>query len=304
MKESGVRENPSILARFDSLRTVGQSLFISESMQGGITKDHIQQAREFLSKGARETNPTVMASYWGHVIIAAELGKRVAQSLNRQAGIVNPLETEFLLWLHDLGRLVIPGAYLRNDFFGNRLLADVGIPLSVRKKFPSVGKLLTTADGINFTENQLAFEEPLNKDQQQMANLYFSSLSPTQRIVNLADNLGKGGPLGIFNLQQFIHYLKTQEDRYPDQESPWASVHWATTDNRRKKGAVLQAYVVEQTLHWVEKMGVNFEEIRSGLVNYGPRFVVIARHGELHNPTQIVYNRDSEMAEEDIIHLD
>lgn len=42
-------------------------------------------------------------------------------------------------------------------------------------------------------------------------------------------------------------------------------------------------------------MGVDVTKILDGLKDYGPKFVLIVRHGELDNPTNIVYNRDSVM---------
>lgn len=40
-----------------------------------------------MAKGAKETNPQVRVSYWEHITIAPELGKRIAEETNgKQAG--------------------------------------------------------------------------------------------------------------------------------------------------------------------------------------------------------------------------
>lgn len=304
IERTRILEEPVALLRFKKLKSLGKRIFDWDRIKGGvISQERIYQAQNFLSIGAQETNPPVLAIYWEHVMTAVDLGKRIAQRVTEQGGEINPLEVEFLLWIHDIGRLALPVAFYRNDLVGNRLLTDIGVPRRVTANLPSLGKLLEAADKMNLTNKQITFEKALIPKQKKLAESYFVSLSSIQRIINLADNLGKGGTRGILDIPSFIEYFKVQEKRYVDQDTAWPSIHWATYKDRRKKGAVLQVYVIERTIQWLESMGVDFEEIRNGLLDHRPKFVVIARHGELHNPHNLVYNRDTVMKLADIIHI-
>jgi len=292
-----VVEAPDAIERYNKLKALGESLIgVSETLRRGIVaEEDVARAREFLAKGARETNPPVWANYWEHILIAPELGRRIATAVQRAGLAINPLEIEFMLWLHDIGRLVTPAEYLRNDLIGDRLLRGCGVTNRLLKNSPPIAELMAVAERLKFS-----FQEQLTSEQEKEAQKYFDSLSPAQRITNYADNFGKRGPNGLFNLNVFVTYLTLQEGRY-DQESQWASVKWAIP--RRQAGAVLQAHVIGKTLDWFQEIGVDLKDIQNELKDYGPKIVVIARHGELNNPTGIVYNRDSVMQEEDIIHL-
>lgn len=295
-----VVENPVVVERYDKLKALGKRLFTGIEINDpiGIVPAHVELARKFMTEGAKIANPEVWASYWEHVIIAPELGKRIAQKLLPTNSGINPAEVEFLLWLHDIGRLVSPAAYLRNDLIGDRLLKEAGLPRETIAELPDIGKLMVKADELELTEDQSFFKEDFNPDQKKLAQEYFDSLTPVQRIVNLADNLGKRQDGEIFDVEKLILYLKNQEGRY-DLESHWASIHWAIP--RRRAGAVLQAYTIQKTAEWLKNSGVDINEILGKLKDYGPKFVLIARHGELDNPTNIVYNRDAIMQEP--IHL-
>lgn len=300
--ETRVKESPLAIARYETLKKLGKEVFAPEFAQDPVVSEqHVARAKEFLSSAAKETKPQVWASYWEHILIAPELGKRLAEKARDRGVEVNPHEVEFSLLLHDVGRYITPGAYLRNDLIGDRLLKEMGVPVAVVKNLPSVGEMITRGEELDLTDGQLVFEEPLTSEQEEMMDGYFASMNPTERIICLSDNLGKRDPNGLFSYETFISYLKGQEGRYLDRESPWASIHWATKDKRRQKSAVYDAYIIERTLKWLFENGVDYEEIRKGLLDFGPKFVVVARHGELNNPTNIVYNRDSAMSE--VIHL-
>jgi len=297
-----IKEDPKAVERYNTLKSLGKEILGSSDTirTGSITDKDVERAKTLLAKSATETQPPVFSTYWEHIFVAPELGKKIAHQAVQNGLSINPLEIEFLLYLHDIGRFVTPGAYIRNDFMGDRLLHEVGVPKSVRDNLPPIGKLLVAAEELNFSEDQLTFQRGLDPEQMIQANKYFESLSPTQRIIDFADNLGKRGPNGLFDLQSFMSYLKSEESRY-DQTSDWSSVHWAIP--RRQAGAVLQACVTEKTVKWLEDLGVDLNLIRNSLLNYGPKFVVVVRHGELENPRGIVYNRDSVMEEKDIVHV-
>lgn len=159
---------------------------------------------------------------------------------------------------------------------------------------------MDSASRLGLSEEQLKFNSNLLETQKKIADEYFDTLSPLQRIANLSDNFGKRINGHLFDSNSFLDYLKSQEGRY-SQESLWPSVKWA--EKWRRDGAVLQDYTIEKTIDWLAGLGVNIDDVLAGLADYGPKFVVVSRHGELYNPKNIVYGRDSEMKPEDIIHL-
>jgi broad specificity phosphatase PhoE len=293
-----MEENLDAASQYKKLETLGKKLFAGQKLtQETIGKEQVELAEKFLSQGAKETNPEVLASYWEHVLLSPELGKRIAEKMGSEPA-VNPNAVEFLLFLHDIGRLLSPSEYFRNDLIGDRLLLATGLSKDLIADLPPLGRISVLADEEEFTNEQLNFSESLTKDQEETIQKYFLSLTPTQRIINLADNLGKRNGNGIFNLAAFEEYLKTQEKRY-EHESRWACVHWAIA--RRRGAALLQYYLVKKTIDWLESLGVEIGKILESLKDYGPKFVLIIRHGELENPKNVAYNRDSVMNES--IHL-
>lgn len=263
-------------------------------------------AREFMARGARETNPPVWASYWEHILIAPELGRRIADQASKHGVSVDPVRVEQALWLHDAS-VMMTSAYNRKDHVGDRLLTEMGLkPLT--EALSSTHKLMAASEELKLTDAQIKLDAPLDEQQETVVDKYLASLTPTQRITNLGDNLGKRDGNGLFTLEAFRQYLKTQERRY-DQTSPWPSTNWAISSPaagappRRPDGAVLQYYTVKKTIEWLQNSGVDVEAIMTGLADYGPKFVVVVRHGELANPKGIVYNRDAVMRTADIIHL-
>jgi len=293
-----IKEDPNIIAKYEKLEAIGKKIFAEQKLDPKtISKTQVELAKEFLIKGAQGTNPEVLASYWKHILLSPELGKRISQQFKDEPS-VNPYAIEFLLFLHDIGRLVTPSAYFKNDLIGDRLLLSIGLPKELIDDLPPLGRISVLADELEFTDEQLEFSKPLTKAQEKIIKNYFTSLTPTQRIINLADNLGKRNSNGIFSVESFKEYLKTQEKRYAD-KSDWACVHWAII--RRKGAALLQYHLIEMTIAWLNKLDINVNKILGELKNYGPKFILIVRHGELDNPTNSVYNRDSIMSKP--IHL-
>jgi broad specificity phosphatase PhoE len=279
--------------KYEKLETLGKKIFAGQKLtQETITKNHVELAKKFLIDGASEINPQVLPAFWEHILLSPNLGKRIAEKLASTQKSVNPNAIEFLLYLHDIGRLIIPSAYFRNDLIGDRLLLAVGLEKELIDNLPPLGRISVLADEEEFNDEELNFEKPLSTEQKKTVQKYFDSLSPTQRIINLADNLGKRDNNGIFNLASFENYLKTQEKRYSE-DSHWACIHWAI--QRRRGAALFQYHLVKKTYDWLGKLNIKVDKILHELKNYGPKFVLIIRHGELENPTNLAYNRDSVM---------
>lgn len=303
-----VVESPEVVLQYEKLKKLGMAIFaqVKTVETGKVDDSDVDLGKKFLQEAAKVISPSVWASFWEHTILAPEMGKRVAQEACRVGIDVDPKITQMGLWLHDVS-IMLTTAYNRKDFIGDSLLKKIGIPNEVLSALTSTHKLMVAAEQLNLTDDQSTLRAPLTNDQQGVVDAYFDSLSPTQRITNLADNLGKRTADGLFTMEAFRKYLTTQEKRY-DQHSPWPSTHFAIRSSspgkspRRPDGAVLQFYTVQKTVEWLEKSGVDLNAIFHELADYGPRFVLVARHGELNNPSNIVYNRDTVMGEE-IIHL-
>lgn len=298
-QERGIREDPEAVERYKAIKGLG-SFFEGAFQQAEVTRSKAGVGKVFLQKAARVTNPPVWASYWDHVLLAPEIGRMVAKAARDHEVKINPDQLEFLLWTHDLARMVLPGSYLKNDLLTTRLLLEAGVPKRILSETDSLANLMDSAYRMGLDPDQYRWRKPLTNAQQGLADHYFEAKTPTQRIYNLADNLGKRGPQGLFSLASFIGYLKSQEGRYGT-TSQWPSVKWAI--QRREQGAFLQGMTVEKTVDWLSQNGVNFDQIREQLLDYGAKFILVLRHGELNNPNSIVYNRDSVMRPDDIIHL-
>lgn len=286
-----IREDPAAVKRYMLLKGLGKKMFADSHVvrTGEINEDDILGARRFLAEAITATNPPVWASWFEHVFISQELGRRIGDPM-----------TQFSLLLHETGRLVSSAAYLRNDFINRRLLTEFGIPKEIINEFFPIERFLQVSGELELSDEQLTWKEGLTDGQKAKAVVFFESLTDRQRITNLADNLGKRNEKGLFDIQGFFQYLQTQEQRYKG-ESPWPSENWSIP--RRPGSAILQAFIVEKTLEWLQNKGVDVEKALRELEDYGPKFVIVARHGELDNPKDILYNRDSAMRPEDIIHL-
>lgn len=311
---------------YGKLVQTGRKLLEGSSVvgEGKVDEKSVALAREIVTRGIRETNPAAWATYFEHCLIAPELERRIFTEVEKAGALdklsdasgndFNQNEANFLIWLHDLS-VMVSISYSRKDFIGDRLLLEMGIPKEMISHLPSTRKLMKTAekmkiDGTKIKEavGEKPWEEIFTEEQLEIAEVYFASMSPGQRIINLADNLGKRGKNGIFSYQEFVEYLKSQEARYVSRETGWASTDWSTKlggveTSRRVAGSFLQAYIVDKTIKWMGEIGVDVDRILQGMKDYGPKFIIVARHGEVDNPNNIVYNLDEAMKFEDIIHI-
>ncbi len=286
------QETKKVVSESPRLEVMGR---LTEEYRGRLSTP--ADARRFLGEAGRRLQPPIQvgAGWWEHTLIAAELGRRI-----------DP-DAELALVMHDSGRLVNP-AYLRNDFLGERLMERLGLGYLI-SQLASLRKLLNRGGALSINKKQLGLfhqgvpvEQILTEPQLVIAEDYFRGLTPIQRITNLADNLGKRTAEGkLFSLSEFLDYLRSQETRY-GQKSVWSSEDWSVP--RRQPAAVLQYYVVEKTAAWLQQeRGINVEKIIAGLEDYGPKFIVLGRHGRVKNKRGIVYNRDRDMKPEDVVVL-
>jgi len=319
-------EKEDAVLRYGKLVRIGREILDGSGIarDGRVDEERADLAKKILIEGIRETNPTAWAAYFEHCLIAPELERRIFTEIDK-VGVLDRLkdasgqdfnknEAIFLTWLHDLS-ILVSVSYSRKEFIGDRLLLEMGISKEVQKDLPSTRRLMETAekmkiDGTRIKEvvGEKSWEEIFTEEQLRIADAYFASMNPMQRVINLADNLGKRGKEGVFNYQEFVEYLKSQETRYTPKKTGWVSTDWTTElggpeTSKRVAGSFLQAYVVDKSISWLREMGIEVNGILEGMRDYGPKFIIIVRHGELENPKNIVYNLDQAMDPKDIIHI-
>lgn len=286
------------IEKYEAIKNLGKQIFTKSNVvqTGEITQADIEIAKQFLAKAITATNPEVFSLFFEHIFIAPELGSRIAKEIGSRVKGIEVREIEFLLWLHDVGRLVDPGGFLRNDIICDNLLTSFGLPKSLIQKLPNVRTFLQVGRMLELSEKQIEGKENLTADQEKIIADYFVLLTPTQKIVFMADNFGKRDEnASLFNLERFLHYVRTQEKRYGNDE------RWIL--ERRSAGAILTISIVKKTIDWFEEIGIDFKQVLNDLKDYGPKFVLLVRHGDPDNPRNIVYNLDEVMKKEDIIHI-
>lgn len=266
------------IEKYETIKKLGEKLFAQSNVAktGKVIQHDIEVAKQLLIKAISALNSEVMASYFEHIIIAPELGRRIAKELEVRSSEleINKDEIEFLLWLHEIGRLVDASAYLTDELIDLRLLTDFGIPKRITETLLPLDEFKKAAISHNTVSS------------------FFTKLTPAQRIVNLADNFGKRDEKGrLFNLKSLFTYLKSERSRYG------ANPNW------KPEYDLLQEETVEKTMVWLAELGVDLDAVLKELHDYGPKFVIVARHGELDNPKNIVYNLDQVMDPADIIHI-
>lgn len=299
------QEDGSVVSRYEILKAIGVKKFFDSHIVKTKKVDlgDLALARDFVQEGITAVNPPVFATFFEHLIIAPDLGKRIVKSLNGKIKDLAENEIEFLLWLHDLGRLVNPAEFFRNDLVNDRLLSESGIHKDLIQKLPPLRTMLQIGKMLDCTPQQLGGSEALRVNQEKILSDYFDLLTPAQRVVFLADNLGKRDENGnLFDLQKFLQYLRSYQNNYPE-SSQWPSVDWAM--ERLPAGIIVSRAIVERTVSWLELLGVDLNKILFALQNYGPKFVIVGRHGDFLNPSGLIYNTDRVMRKyrKDIIHL-
>ncbi|OGK24583.1 hypothetical protein A3D76_00455 [Candidatus Roizmanbacteria bacterium RIFCSPHIGHO2_02_FULL_37_9b] len=286
------------IGRYEIVKGLGKKVFGESHIKLTKTVDQsdIDITMDFWKKVIVMTYPPVHATLFEHTLfMAPEAAQRLAHTLK-----LDELLARFITLHHETGRLVDPGEFVRNDFIDNRLLFEFGIPEQIRNEFPPIWGFVQTAEKIealvkdrdegNQLKRQRAMEEDLIEDQKTEAQKFFNLLTPMQRVVNLADNFGKRDEQGnLFTREIYLEYLKMQDKVYRG-ESPWRS-----SDRAIKvlpHIILLQKFVIEKTIDWISEQGVDLVEILKSLDNYGPKLVVLARHGEPDNPDKIPYAQD------------
>lgn len=202
------------------------------------SEEDVTRTRNFLIDVAPFTHPKVNPSYWEHLILASIYAREIAHKINLPN--LNPHEAESLLLLHDIGRLVIPHRYLRNDLIANRLFLRMGVKQEYLQKQTDMLKIL----GLSST--------PYTD---------INDIPDVQKIIDVADNIGKKDKDGnLFNIESMVHYDLAQPTRYI--AGVWPS------ENAGKKALVdgkqrLAIQLVLEQIDWLRQtFGIDFDKLR------------------------------------------
>jgi broad specificity phosphatase PhoE len=306
------QENPEAVKNYEMIKEIAKINLsdCSINKEGIASSTDIEKAKKTLLEIAKQLNPEVWASYWKHVGTAPIVARLLAEPLEKKGFKINANTAEFLMWVHEIGKLITL-AYNRSDRIQANIFRDIGLPYDIIDQMPSIEELVRSSVPMQFSEEQLGFlEEPTKRqwqivEQEVQRKIVHSHL--LEYILNVADNLGKTAVDDrnghLFTIKDFAQYLSTQEERYrerrksqPDAASAkvrtWRTVE-ITLENRRD-GALLQYMRVKTTLDWLSKIGIEYDEINKQAKSLQPKIIVMARHGELAPlEDERVYNRDT-----------
>lgn len=288
------KEGREHLSSFEKLKRIGQDHLAHLQKDLLYSPDFLLRSRRFVAHAAFELQPKVWASFWEHVYLASLLGEEIVlqAQANNHLPQVNATTMAAVAYMHDVGRLVQSDGYFRNDLIMERLLKSINNPplqeifdtyTIPMRKYLELKKILMGKD---------------MHEQNRIISAYFTSLTPEQRIFNVADNLGKRLQGRIFTLEDFEQYLITQETRYrgsvaEQQTITWPSIMYAQRYRRENGKNSPQLKVVQKTLHWLAEMGVDVGKIQTKLEPKVPKTIILMRHGEAATEYGHVYNLDN-----------
>ena len=71
------------IGKYELIKKLGEELFAQSNVvrTGEVIQQDIEIAKQFLTKAITAVNPEVMASYFEHIIIAPEVGRRIIEKL-------------------------------------------------------------------------------------------------------------------------------------------------------------------------------------------------------------------------------
>lgn len=204
------------------------------------TPDDISQTRQLFLASAPFAHPQILPSYWEHIILSSIYGRKLSQLTNHPD--LNPYEAECLLLINDLGRLVAPHRYLRNDLIAQRLSQKLGIRKSFLQKFPSMFKLL---------------------DLEPRPYRTLADMPEVQRITFVADNIGKkDSEEKLFNVKSIVSWSVAQPRRYiPDSPFPSEKRGLKALVEEGKQQLDIEL-LLQAIQNLAENYGIDFDQLR------------------------------------------
>lgn len=198
----------------------------------------IEKIKQFFLESAPHSHPKLYPSYWEHIILTGLYARNLAREMNIPG--YDPLQAQVLGLIHDIGRLLVPHRYYRNDIAAGLLLKDIGIRPEVMAKEHPVARVLGRGTRVKSIED----------------------ITEPQRVIDIADNLGRRTQEGVlFTADDIESYSSGQPERYKNTVFPsetWA-IHQLAESGKQKLGEEL----IEAEINWMRESGVDVERIRA-----------------------------------------
>ncbi len=146
---------------------------------------------------------------------------------------------------------------------------------------------------IGISDDQIASRR-LDPIQQELFDLYYESFSLNQVLANVGDNFGKRGSVGqpLLTRETIYEYAAKAQTGYAKQ-SVWPSVRNAQAFSRQV--SFLDGLTLLRTVTDLRERGISLQTVQDSMQDYGVRFVILGRHGDISNPSARVYGRDAFM---------
>lgn len=197
----------------------------------------IATIKKFLVDAAPYAHPKVYPNYWEHLSLSGIYGRIFSAQI--PDADISPVEAEAIGLLHDLGRLIVPHRYYRNDIVENLIFKDLGIRNEFLSKTPPMARILGRASLVKG----------------------IGDLSGAQRIIDVADNLGKRKPDGsFFGIEDITPYASGQSERYKDVVFP--SERWGIHQLDEGGRQLFANGLLQDEIEWMKDRGVDFDSAR------------------------------------------
>jgi FMN phosphatase YigB (HAD superfamily) len=203
------------------------------------TPEDTERIRDFLVVSAPYSNPKLMPGFWEHTLLASIYAEILTDHVKPLD--ITQAEAEGLELLHDIGRIISPDQYYRNE-----LLADL-----IFKK------------GNNKTSSELA-KLP---DNSQILGLRGKPVTdihdhtPAQRITRVADWLGKFNTIGdLVTPEEIINSSNASFKRYREKEQ-WLTTKIGISAIEAGKGE-LGNQLFTDAVSWLRQSGVDLDKVR------------------------------------------
>jgi hypothetical protein len=202
-----------------------------------FSDEDVLKTRSFLVVAAGHANPRLLPNFWDTTMLAAVYARSLTEELDPPD--LTPAEAESLNLVHDVGRLVSPDQYYRNDILAERLIRRVGFRESVLEKLPSLTRLLGLSG------------KPVEG---------LDDMSVPQRILHVADWLGKRGAQGLVTVDEIVEQSNKAMVVY-EQNAGWPSVSAAMRALASGKNSFGED-LFRSEVEWLEQCDIDFDEIR------------------------------------------
>ena len=242
-KEIIEREGQDANLRYPLVIQTGQKIFddTALTLNRPWSERDVLATRQFLVEVAPFAHPKVNPSYWEHLVISSIYSRKIAEKAGRDD--FNPYESETLLLLHDLGRVVVPHRYLRTDFIEHRLFERIGIRTDLEQKLPSMNRIL----GLS------------NPDQTFQS---IDDIPQLQILTQLPDNIGKKGSEGnLINVKSLADYVSSQLGKYTGEVWPSENRGKYALNEEGKQAKAIELLLDE--IRWAEReYRIDFDQLR------------------------------------------